>query len=207
MKTQKKKIMYSYPGREEIEAAQLACCGRHCNACEAPAEYAWRKRDVDMALLLEKAIRNELTEAERSAVELYWFDGKSKTEIANKRGVTPAAVKITIDRAEEKLKKVLGYAVCYQQNTMNESVIPIAVGRAMAVAAARKLNGVSVGERISLLRQSQNLPHDVLGTATGINSSRIKKIENGAEPDNSELVLLSEFFGVTTDYILKGEKG
>ena len=56
----------TYPDEDEIKAAQLACCGRVCRDCEAPAAYAWRKREVDLALLLEKAIENELTEHERS---------------------------------------------------------------------------------------------------------------------------------------------
>lgn len=206
MKKQKSLSVFSYPDREEIKAAQLACCGRYCNACEAPAEYAWRKREVDMALLLEKAINRELTEAERSAVIQYWFDGESLTQISQKKRISPAAVRRTLDRAQEKLEKVLSYAVCYQQNIMSESIIPLAVGRARVIAAARNSSGKKTGERIALLRQSQCLTSDSLCVATGINSSRLMKIEGGAEPDISELVALSEFFSVSVDYILKGDK-
>ena len=49
-------IIFRYPSKEEIKAAQLACCGRCCDACETPAEYAWRKRSVDLSVLLENAI-------------------------------------------------------------------------------------------------------------------------------------------------------
>ena len=206
MKKKEESAMFSFPDKDEIKAAQLACCGRHCNECEAPAEYAWRKREVDMALLLEKAIRNELTDSERSAVILHWYEGYTVTEISHKRGVTPAAVRATLDRALEKLEKVLGYAVCYQQNIMNESIIPLVVGRARVIAAARNSSGRNVGERILKLRQSQNLTADAVGKATGINPLRLVKIEKGFDPEISELVVLSSFFGVSADYILKGEK-
>lgn len=206
MKNKKEQPLFSFPDKEEIKAAQLACCGRHCSACEAPAEYAWRKREVDMSLLLEKAIRNELTETERAAVVMYWFDGETVTAISQKREVSPAAVKKTLDRAQEKLEKVLSYAVCYQQNIMSESIIPLVVGRARVIAAARNADGSNTGVRISCLRQSQCLSHEALGIAVGISPSRLLNLERGAQPAATELVALSEFFCVTTDYILKGEK-
>ena len=101
----------SYPSREEIRAAQLACCGRCCNACEAPAAYAWRKREVDMSFLLEKAIQKELTEAERGVISEFWFEEKTLTEIARKRNIAASSVKGTLGRAQAKLEKVLSYAV------------------------------------------------------------------------------------------------
>lgn len=206
LKKEKEVPGFYYPDKEEIKAAQLACCGRHCSACEAPAEYAWRKREVDMALLLEKAIQTELTETERSAVIMHWFDGESITRISQKNEVSPAAVKHTLDRAKEKLERVLSYAVCYQQNVMKESIIPLAVGRARVIAAARNSTGGKAGDRIARLRQSQCLTAEALGVATGISSLRLIKIERGAEPENSELLALSEFFDVSTDFILKGER-
>ncbi len=194
-----------YPDKEEIKTAQLACCGRHCNACEAPAEYAWRKREVDMALLLEKAIEKELTDSERSVVRLHWFDGKSVNDISQINGISPVAVRKTLKRSQEKLERVLSYAVCYQQNVISESVIPVVVGRAKVISAARNATGGSVGDRVLRLRQSQCLTLDALSVATGIKPSRILKIEEGALPDGDELVSLSGFFSVSTDFILKGE--
>ncbi len=196
-----------YPDKDEIKAAQLACCGRYCSACEAPAEYAWRKREVDMALLLERAIQQELTESEKSAVMLHWYDGESVSEISQKKGVNPSAVKRTLDRAGEKLERVLRYAICYQQNIISESIVPVVIGRARVISAARNATGGRVGERISRLRQSQCLTREALSFATGIKMSRLVGIERGtSQPDGDEVVAISEFFSVTTDYILKGEK-
>lgn len=205
MKEKTNSIPPFYPDKDEIKTAQLACCGRYCSSCEAPAEYAWRKREVDMSLLLERAIEKELTDAERSVIRLHWFDGKSITDISKINGVTPAAVKKTLKRSQDKLERVLSYAVCYQQNVISESVIPVVLGRAKVISAARNATGGSVGDRILRLRQSQCLTIEALGVATGINPSRIFKIEKGALPDSDEVVAISRFFSVSTDFILKGE--
>ncbi len=194
-----------YPDEDEIKTAQLACCGRHCSACESPAEYAWRKREVDMALLMERAIENELSEAEKTVVKLHWYDGKSVSEISEMNGVTPPAVKKALKRSQEKLERVLSYAVCYQQNVISESVIPVILGRARVISVARNATGGSIGDRILRLRQSQCLTLEALGIATGIKPSRIQRIENGALPVVDELVALGGFFSVSTDFILKGE--
>ncbi len=204
-KTKNQEVKPSFPSKEEIKTAQLACCGRCCTQCESPAEYAWRKRDVDMALLLEKAIAEELTETERDTVKRHWFDNKSVSVIAEKKGINPSAVKRTLERAEEKLERVLRYAVFYQNDLKNESIVPLALGRARVIAAARNAVGGSSGSRITRLRQSQNLTKETLAPALGMSVKRLDELENGAVSDESELGALSRFFNVTVDFILKGE--
>lgn len=198
-------VREQFPSREEIRTAQLACCGRCCTQCESPAEYAWRKRDVDMAILLEKAIANELTETERNAVTDHWYNNETLTQIAEKRQVSPSAVKRTLSRAQEKLERVLGYAVCYQRIQKNESIVPLVLGRARVIAAARNAAGSTTGDRIIRLRQSQNLTREILAPALDISVKRLGMLEDDALPTGEELTALSSFFNVTADFILKGE--
>lgn len=158
-----------------------------------------------MAVLLEKAIENELSEVEREVVTDHWYNSMSLTCIAEKRGVSAAAVKKTADRALEKLERVLGYAVCYQQNVTVESIIPLALGRARVIAAARNAVGGNSGDRLLRLRQSQCLSREDVSAATGISVLGLDRLEDGAVPRGDELIALSEFFDVTADFILKGE--
>lgn len=198
-------LKVAFPSREEMKTAQRICCGRCCTQCETPAEYAWRKREVDMANLLELAIENELTQTEREVVKLYWYDSETVTSIANKKGINPSAVGRTLSRAKEKLENVLKYAVLYQNDMNNEEVIPVILGRARVIAAAKRTVYRTPGERILGLRQAQNLARESLASALGISSKRLENIENNVTPDADELLSLSVFFDVTTDYILKGE--
>ncbi len=198
--------LFTFPDEQEMKAAQAICCGRVCTECETPAEYAWRKRDVDMSLLLEEAIEKELSESEKNTVTDYWFESLSVSEIAALRGISPAAVNSTLKRAQGKLQRVLGYAVKYQRDLNNETVIPLALGRARVIAAARKASGGEICDRIRRLRQSMNLSREALGKVIGISPSRIFAFENGKTlADSREIIALSEFFNVTTDFILKGD--
>ncbi len=198
--------LFTFPDEQEIKTAQAVCCGRVCTECETPAEYAWRKRDVDMALLLEEAIEKELSETEKNTVTDYWFESLSLTEIAARREISPAAVSSTLKRAQGKLERVLGYAVKYQRDLQNETVIPLALGRARVIAAARKASYGGINDRICRLRQSENLSREALGKVIGISQSRLAALESGKVlADSREIIALSEFFNVTTDFILKGD--
>ncbi|MBO5230103.1 MAG: transcriptional regulator [Clostridia bacterium] len=161
---------------------------------------------MDLAILLERAINRELSETERETVVDRWFNSLTQTQISRKRGISPAAVKNTLDRAQEKLERVLSYVVCYQQNVADESIIPLALGRARVIAAARNASGGTSGDRLLRLRQSQSMSRQSLNAATGISLSRIEHLENGDLPKTDELLALSEFFDVTVDFILKGER-
>ncbi|MGN0547824.1 MAG: helix-turn-helix domain-containing protein [Acutalibacteraceae bacterium] len=199
-------LQREFPSDEEIKAAQRVCCGRCCNQCESPAEYAWRKREVDLSFLLERAIRTELTDFEREVITGYWFDSKSITQLAQSRGCSISLISKTLKNGEERLERVLRYVVMYQENLFEESAVSVILGRARVISAARNAEGGSSGERIRRLRQSQSIKPKKLARALGIKTDRLRMLENGAEPNIAELLSLSAFFKVTTDYILKGEK-
>ena len=199
-------IIFRYPSKEEIKAAQLACCGRCCDACETPAEYAWRKRGVDMAILLEKAIEAELSESERKAVRAHWYESMSVKEIAASQGISSAAVSVTLKRAQDKLHRALRYAVGYRLQSEKESAVSLVLANARVVAAARNSVGSSLGERLRNLRLRDNISLESLARATGVSSRRLTAFETEkSEPCLQELLALSEAYGVTSDYLLKGE--
>ena len=154
------KLIFAYPSEGEMRAAQAVCCGRRCSACETPAAYAWRKRTVDMSLLLEKAMENELTVTERETLKAFWFETMPVGAIARLKGISSAAVSDTLARAQEKLKKALRYAVLYQYDTLDEeTVLPLAFAGARAVAAARNSRARETGER---LRDTYAYPRPIL---------------------------------------------
>ncbi|MBQ8014995.1 MAG: hypothetical protein IJ264_02285, partial [Clostridia bacterium] len=158
-----------------------------------------------MAILLEKAIQNELSETEREIVVEYWFNSLSKTQIAEKRGVSLTAVSNAIRRSTEKLENALKYAVYYQRNIYSESIIPLALGKARVIAAAKNASCGNAGDRILNLRHRESLSREMLSRAVDISAKRIEAIECGALIKTDELQAVSAFFDVTADYILKGE--
>ena len=194
-----------YPSEEEMRAAQLVCCGRVCKMCETPTAYAWRKREVDMALLLEMAIENELTEKEKSIVKDKWYNSLSYSQIAANKGISPAAVKQTSERALKKLENVLRYVVYYQRNITDETIVPGSVCQAKAVLSASKMKGHEISERVLNLRLANGFSLDSFSFVSCIPRKRIEEIEGGSVPTVNEIVCLSNIFAVTTDFLLKGE--
>ena len=58
---------------------------------------------------VQRVIREELTELQRSTLVAYSFQEQNLTQIAEERGVNKSTVCRTLHRAEEKLRKYLKY--------------------------------------------------------------------------------------------------
>lgn len=65
---------------------------------------------------------------------------------------------------------------------------------------------MSIGVRITKLRKQLNLTQQELSDKIGITRAALSHYEKDRrEPDTSTIVKLSDFFQVSTDYLLKGE--
>jgi len=62
--------------------------------------------EEERAAILKKAIA-ELPERQRACIELQYIEGLSGKEIAERIGITPANVRVLVNRAKEKLKRNL----------------------------------------------------------------------------------------------------
>lgn len=66
---------------------------------------------------------------------------------------------------------------------------------------------MNIGQRIQNLRKMKGISQDELADIIGVSRQAVSKWENKQSiPDIEKAILLSEFFDVTTDYILKGVK-
>lgn len=69
-------------------------------------------------------------------------------------------------------------------------------------------NGATLGERLQAFRKAQGLSQEQLAEQAGVSRQAVSKWELGeSAPELDKVVLLSEYFGVTTDYLLKGGGG
>ena len=68
-------------------------------------------------------------------------------------------------------------------------------------------NNMALGERLQALRKSRGLSQEQLAEQAGVSRQAVSKWELGESvPELGKVVALSEFFGVTTDYLLKGSE-
>ena len=64
---------------------------------------------------------------------------------------------------------------------------------------------MSIAERILTLRKSKGMSQEQLAEAVGVSRQAVSKWESEqASPDPEKIIAMSEIFGVTTDYLLKG---
>lgn len=66
---------------------------------------------------------------------------------------------------------------------------------------------MSISEKIQQLRKSNGFSQEQLAEKLDVSRQAISKWESGASfPDIEKIVLISELFGVSTDYLMKDEK-
>ena len=66
---------------------------------------------------------------------------------------------------------------------------------------------MTFGERLYQLRKERKISQEELAEQLAVSRQSVSRWENGtASPDFDKTVRLSEIFGVTTDYLIKGEE-
>jgi transcriptional regulator with XRE-family HTH domain len=64
---------------------------------------------------------------------------------------------------------------------------------------------MGIADRIQGLRKAKGISQEQLADETGVSRQAVSKWESGqSTPDLEKIIQLSEYFGVATDYILKG---
>ena len=64
---------------------------------------------------------------------------------------------------------------------------------------------MNMADRIQYLRKSKGISREELADKVGVSRQAVSKWESEqSTPDLEKIIIMSDFFGVTTDYILKG---
>ncbi len=194
------------PNFDEAAMARKAYLDWERSCTEELTDYVDRRRKVDLSVLVGEAVKNELTNAERSVVEKIYYEQKTLTQTARELGVNKSTAERTLKRATDKLRRCLSYVVKYQYDRLEVPFLTAAVREALALDALRTYNPKSFGERLRRFRLTENLSPHLLSNAIGISVKRFLSLESGtAPPDVEELLALSGFFKTTVDYLLTGK--
>lgn len=64
---------------------------------------------------------------------------------------------------------------------------------------------MNMADRIQYLRKTKGMSQEELADKVGVSRQAVSKWESEqSTPDLEKIIIMSDFFGVTTDYILKG---
>ena len=191
---------------EEIGAFRKQFDTLYDENIESPYEYMKRKRNRDMRTLIVRVVEDELDGVRRDVFERVFFCGEKIADIALSSGISLSAVYKHYDKALKTVGSCLKYVLLYQNVCTKDVMMPLQKMRDGAFAASKRVYPHAFALRLSRLMERENISPEKLCKALMLDEIRFGKISRGkTEPLAGEIVLISGFFGVSADYILKGD--
>jgi len=202
----KKSEKLTHFSTEELLSAHRQFDTLYDENIESPREYLERKRNRDMHKLILCIMENELDTVKSDIFARVFFYGEKFSDVAEKTGLSQASVYKHYDKAVKKIGKALKYVMLYQDVCTRDIMMPLQRMRDSAFLASGRVYPHAFALRLSRLMEKENVGKDKLCETLVLDRNRFGKIFCGKlEPVAGEIVLLSGFFGVSTDYILKGD--
>ena len=191
---------------EEILQARREFDFFYDKTIEDPREYLERKRKRDMHKLVCFVIENELTKGRREVFKRVFFDGEKIGAVAESMGICLSNAYRYYSDAVKEIRDKLKYVVLYQNACEKDKMMPLEVMINRGAVSRKNFSLPAVSMRVLRLMDKENIETETLCSLMGLDRSRFEEVLKGKEQlDAEEITALSGFFGVTADYILKGD--
>ncbi len=202
----KKPVNLTHYSSEELLAASGQFDTLYDASIETPHEYMRRKRNRDMRKIISCVMENELDEIKRNIFTKVFFCEEKFSDIAEETGLSLSAVYKHYDKALSVIEKSLKYVMLYQNACKKDRMMPLERMKDQAFSSVKKVSYPAIIMRLSRLMEKENVEEESLCTSLGFESEHFNRIFRGKDkPNAEEIVLIAGFFGVSTDYILKGD--
>ena len=167
-------------------------------------DWLIRQRKEELYALVRRVIRNEFSKEDKLIIDLKWYKGLSADEISKKTGISRAGVYRRIDKINDVLYEKLKYAMEYRFGIKERT--PVVTVLCDMKNRAEGETSVSVAVRLKSLRFGQHISLEDLSRCTGISEARLMNLEKYAgDLTSKELIKLSSFYKVSSDFILFGK--
>lgn len=190
----------------DFENAQAAFNAWESTQFETIDEYLLRKRKIELNCLVNHIIKTELSEKDKEYVNLYWYKGKSITDIAKISGLDRSSVSRRLNKINDIIYDKLKYAIEYRYGKDYSASVKMIIKNKDALCLVSD-DFDSPANRIKNLRQRQGLTLEETQNMTGINIRRLSAIENGEkEISVNDIIRIATAFKTSGDYIIFGKK-
>ncbi len=166
-------------------------------------DLLFEKRKAELNRLVRRVINEELDEFDRKIIELHWYKGLSKSEIAEKMGIDRSTVHRHFTAINEIIYEKLKYAVelIYQDGRSPKKILK----EKSSEALCSHINSDEISKRLKALREEKFMSVESLSEKTGISDTRIMATElRGGLLTMAELKKLTDFYKVSCNYIIFG---
>ena len=190
----------------DYENAQLAFSLWQGTQQETIDEYMMRKRKIELHNLVRQVIENELTDTDKTIVQLHWFKEKSINEVAQQIGLDRSNISRRLDKINDIIYDKLKYALQYRygKDYSQSARVIIKNKDAFCVLPGKE---DTLNHRIKNLRLSQGMTLKDTQDMTGIREARLQDIEKGkCQATAEDIRLIATAFKTSGDYIIFGKK-
>lgn len=189
--------------KEEYFLAREAFSKWQREAYEDIDGYILRQRRCELNELVNKVIRQELSPSDRLIVELHWFKGLTKSEIARKLAIEPSTVGRRLEKITDTIYEKLKYALEYRYGPCFSTRARVILKSKDALFSYTEPEVISL--RLRQLRLKQGFELKDVSEMTGIAERTLREAEEkGRELTATEIRKLSVFYETTADYIIFG---
>ncbi len=173
---------------------------------EAPGEYLERKRSRDMQTLIRYIVDNELEGIRKIIFMRVFFEEEKIQDVASSLEICQSNAYKHYEKALKKMRESLKYVVVYLNCCRNDEMTPLESMQKYAFASRKNTSLPAISMRLYRLMEKENVDKKKLCNCIGIDEEHFSKALCGeVQLTACEISLLSGFFRVTTDYILKGD--
>lgn len=166
-------------------------------------ELLFEKRKAELNRLVKKVINDELDETDRKIVELHWYKGLSKAEVAEKLGIDRSTVHRHFTAINETVYEKLKYAV--EVIYAGERKEDISFFKKSDNKHGSLIDTHKIALRLKAMREEHYTTVEALSEKTGISPDRILASEKrGGILTVAELKKLTSFYKVSCNYIIFG---
>ena len=190
----------------DYESAQLAFSLWQGTQQETIDEYMMRKRKIELHNLVRQVIENELTDTDKTIVQLHWFKEKSINEVAQQIGLDRSNISRRLDKINDIIYDKLKYALQYRYGKDYSASAKVIIKNKDALCFVSDAED-TVAQRIKSLRLSQGMTLKDTQDMTGIREARLQDIEKGkCQATAEDIRLIATAFKTSGDYIIFGKK-
>lgn len=173
---------------------------------ESRREYISRKRKADLVKVVSKVLEEKLSDEERRVLIGMTVDKKTAEYFCREMNTNSSYVYRLRDKAEKKVREIMKYVLFYRNTCEDHTISPIEFRSTLALADAYLSDGKSIVHRLRKLMAKDCIDIDVLYHTPGLSRKSVDEIFYFHRlPNAKEILIFSDFFGASTDYLLKGD--
>ena len=191
--------------KADIESAHLAFSMWQSTQHETVDEYVMRKRKIELNCLVNEVIENELSEDEQTIVRLYWYEGKTTTQIGDIMGLSHSSISRKLSKINDIIYDKLKYAIQYRYGKDYSQAVKVIIKNKDGLNLFHG-KADSPALRIKDLRMRQGLTLTDVAQMTGISEAKLEAIEKGEKEFLvADVMRIATAFKVSCDYIIFGK--